>query len=178
MAIDRSIIGSPYGEHVVTIDRAVVSNFAHAVGEASAIHQDLRAAHAAGFHDVPVTPTFPFVMIHWGTRRELSDEFQIEPVPPNPFSGVADQLGHLGPLIAEMTQSLGPGLVLHAEQEFSYHRTPIVGETLRGKNTIVDVYEKSSGDAVLTFVVIETAWTEATQGAPVVTTRFTAVHRP
>jgi hypothetical protein len=78
----------------------------------------------------------------------------------------------------ELSAELGPGLVLHAEQEFAYHRTPLVGNVLRGTTTIVDVFTRPSSGRVLTFVVVETAWTDAGSDEPVVTCRFTAVHQP
>jgi len=178
MAFDRSMIGRRCGEQIVVIDRAPVSNLAAVLDDHRAVHRDVRAARAAGFEEVPAPPTYPFVMQHWGTRPELLDEFGVEPVPPNPLSGVSDQLGHIGLVMAELMAELGPGPVLHAEQEFTYHRTPLVGDVLRGGNTITDVYRKPSGDVELTFVVIETVWTDAHTGAPVMTNRFTAVHRP
>jgi acyl dehydratase len=91
---------------------------------------------------------------------------------------VADQLGHIGLVLAELMAECGPGLVLHAEQEFEYHRPVVVGDVLRGENAIVDVYERPSDGVTLTFVVIESVWSDAGSRAPVLTARFTAVHRP
>lgn len=178
MAIDQTIIGRRCGEHVVTIDRATVSNFATVLDDASPAYQDARAARAAGFTDVPAPPTYPFVMLHWGNRPELLDEYGVAPVPVSPLSGVVDQLGHIAVVVADLIAECGPGVVLHAEQEFEYHRPVVAGDVLRGETTIVDVFFRRSGDAALTFVVIESAWRDARSGAPVVTTRFTAVHRP
>jgi hypothetical protein len=172
------MIGRFCGEQIVVIERGPASNFAKALGDSSPEYQDRQAAVDAGFAEVPAPPTFPFVMQHWGVRRELLDEYGIEPVPRTAFTGVADQLGHIAPVMQQLTDELGPGLVLHAEQEFDYHRTPMVGDVLRGSTTIVDVFTKPSTDRVLTFVVIETAWTDAASDDPVVTCRFTAVHQP
>lgn len=176
--IDSLTVGVSCGEHVVVIDRAPVQNFAGVLGDANPLYRDSRAARDAGFADVPAPPTYPFVMLHWGIRDELLDEHGIEPVPSNPFTGVADQLGHVGLVMAQMIEELGPGVVLHAEQGFEYHRTPVVGDVLRGTSEIVDVHTKSSRHGVLTFVVIETVWTDVATSARVVTTRFTAVHQP
>jgi acyl dehydratase len=178
MTFDQAMIGRRCGEHVVTIDRATVSNFATVLDDASPVYQDARAARAAGFTDVPAPPTYPFVMLHWGNRPELLDEYAVAPVPASPLSGMADQLGHIGVVVAELMAECGPGVVLHAGQEFEYHRPIVAGDVLRGENTIVDVFLRRSGDATLTFVVIESAWRDARSGTPVVTTRFTAVHRP
>ena len=80
--------------------------------------------------------------------------------------------------MAGLTAELGPGVVLHADQEFEFVRPIVVGDALRGAVNIVGAYQKTGRTAPLTFVVIETAWTEADTAAPVVTTRFTAVHQP
>lgn len=175
---DSLALGGSCGEHVVTIDRAPVQNLAAVLDDDSPLYRDSRAAQQAGFADVPAPPTFPFVMLHWGTRDELLDEYGIDPVPSNPFTGVADQLGHVGIVMAQMMTELGPGVVLHAEQHFEYHRTPVVGDVLRGTSEIVDVHTKPSHRGVLTFVVIETVWNDVTTSTAVVTTRFTAVHQP
>ena len=72
-------------------------------------------------------------------------------------------------------------LVLHGEQEFTFHRTPVAGDVLDGLQTITDIYEKESDSAHMTFVVIETAWTDAAagpkKGEPVVTERFNLIAR-
>ncbi len=68
-------------------------------------------------------------------------------------------------------------LVLHGEQEFVYHRTPVAGDVLDGVQTITDVYEKDSESAHMTFVVMETQWTDVRDGSPVVTERFNLIAR-
>ena len=68
-------------------------------------------------------------------------------------------------------------LVLHGEQEFVYHRTPVAGDVLDGLQTITDIYEKASDTAHMTFVVMETQWTDARDGSPVVTERFNLIAR-
>ena len=68
-------------------------------------------------------------------------------------------------------------LVLHGEQEFVYHRTPVAGDVLDGVQTITDIYEKSTDSADMTFVVMETEWSDARDGSPVVTERFNLIAR-
>ncbi|MNG22732.1 hypothetical protein D3C81_797210 [compost metagenome] len=46
------------------------------------------------------------------------------------------------------------GRILHAEQEFSYHRMAFAGDVLTFDTRIVDVYEKKGG--ALQFVVQQT----------------------
>jgi hypothetical protein len=175
---DSLAVGASCGEHVVTIDRAPVQNLAAILDDTSPLYRDTVAAQQAGFADVPAPPTYPFVMLHWGIRDELLAAYGVDPVPANPFTGVADQLGHVGVVMAQMMNELGPGVVLHAEQQFDYHRTPVVGDVLRGTSEIVDFHTKPSRRGALTFVVIETVWIDVTTSTVVVTTRFTAVHQP
>jgi hypothetical protein len=68
-------------------------------------------------------------------------------------------------------------LVLHGEQEFTFHRTPVAGDVLDGLQKISDIYEKESDSARMTFVVMETEWTDANTSEPVVTERFNLIAR-
>jgi hypothetical protein len=111
-------------------------------------------------------------MLHWGTAPELTEEFGGDPVPPNPQGEILEHLGHIGHVMAELMTELGPGLVLHAEQDYEYHRPILVGDVLRGENAISDVYRRADK----TFVVIETHWVDVRTGNPVLTGRFGVVH--
>ena len=68
-------------------------------------------------------------------------------------------------------------LILHGEQEFLYHRPIVVGDVLLGEGTVVDVYEKETDSAVMTFIVIETVWRDDQTGEPVLTERFNLIGR-
>ena len=48
---------------------------------------------------------------------------------------------------------------------------------LDGVQTITDVYEKDTDTAHMTFIVMETTWTDASDGSPVVTERFNLIGR-
>jgi hypothetical protein len=67
--------------------------------------------------------------------------------------------------------------VLHGDQEFTFHRTPVAGDVLDGSQTITDFYEKETDNAHMTFVVMETVWTDTTSSQPVVTERFNLIAR-
>jgi acyl dehydratase len=77
----------------------------------------------------------------------------------------------LGPLMAK------GGLILHGEQEFTYHRPVFAGDVLEGRGTVVDAYRKESKGKVMTFVVVETAWSDRASGEPVCTSRMNIIHR-
>ena len=158
---DGDLIGRVIARRIVAVERAPVSIFAKAVKDGSAVYQDPRAAEEAGFAAIPAPPTFPFVMPYWGAHPELQEG--LEPVSDNPLWRVMGKLG--------------PGLILHGEQEFEYHRPAVVGDVLRGEDVLADVYEKENDSALMTFVVTETVWTDVKSGEPVVTARFNLVHR-
>jgi len=163
MAVDTSVIGKPTGAHRVRIERGPVGFFAGAVLDRNPVYRDLDAARAAGFDAIPAPPTFTFAMQHMGTIGE--------PQPPDPTGGVNPMHAVMGDLAAK------GALILHGEQEFTYHRPVVVGDVLVGEGVIVDLYEKETENAVMTFIVIETVWRDEASGAPVVTERFNLIGR-
>ncbi len=165
MTVDKSVIGKPTGAWRVVLDRAVLANFAKAVGDTSRVYQREEVAHAAGLAAVPAPPTFTFAAPYWGALR--ADE-----QPPDPTAGQGNPMHSImGDLFAQ------GALVLHGEQEFTYHRTPVAGDVLDGLQKITDIYEKVTDAARMTFVVMETAWTDAKTGEPMVTERFNLIAR-
>ena len=156
MAVDTSVIGRQTGAWRVALDRSVLANFAASVGDTSAAYRSV---------DAPAPPTFTFAAPYWS---RLSSDDQ----PADPTSG------GVNPMHTIMGELHGQGaLVLHGEQEFEYHRTPVAGDVLDGVQTITDIYEKSSETAHMTFVVMETQWSDALDGSPVVTERFNLIAR-
>lgn len=161
MPVDTSVIGKVSARRVVAVERAPVSAFAKAVKDKSRVYQDTREAEAAGFASIPAPPTFPFAMPYWGEFAELQEG--LEPVGSNPMW--------------EVMAKLGPGLILHGEQEFEYVRPVMVGDVLEAEDVISDVYERETETHLMTFLVTETKWTVRGTGEPVVTARFNLVHR-
>jgi acyl dehydratase len=158
----NEIIGKPTGTTVVTVERGQLALFADAVKEESPVYRDPRAATAAGLAGIPAPPTYPFVMGNFGAYPEL----QTDDAPTgNPMAAV------LGPLMAK------GGIILHGEQEFTYHRPVLAGDVLEGKGQVVDAYQKESKGKTMTFVVVETAWSDRATGEPVCTSRMNIIHR-
>ncbi len=156
MAVDTSVIGRQTGAWRVVLDRSVLANFAAAVGDSSAVY---RGANA------PAPPTFTFAAPYW-SGLSTSDQ------PADPTAGRGNPMHQImGELHAK------GALVLHGEQEFEYHRTPVAGDVLDGVQTITDIYEKASASADMTFVVMETQWSDSRDGSPVVTERFNLIAR-
>jgi acyl dehydratase len=163
MGVDTSIIGRPTSARRATVERGPVDAFATAVQDDNPVYHDVDAARAAGFDNVPAPPTFTFALPFWGSFAE--DQ------PPDPTGGE-------NPMHEVMGELFGQGaLVLHGEQEFEYHRPVEVGMVLDGTGRIRDVYEKRTDTAHMTFVVVETEWTEAGTGKPVVTETFNLIAR-
>ena len=157
-----TIIGTPTGTTVVTVERGQLALFAGAVKDDNAAYRDPRVAAEAGLSGIPAPPTYPFVMGNFGAFPEL----QTEDAPTgNPMGAV------LGPLMAN------GGLILHGEQEFTYHRPVFAGDVLEGKGIVVDAYQKESKGKTMTFVVVETVWTVSATGEPVCTSRMNIIHR-
>jgi acyl dehydratase len=166
MAVDQSVIGQCTGRWKVVIERGPVSNFAKAVKDNNPVYQDATAAKAAGLDAIPAPPTYAFAMNNWGTFPE--DQPADNPAQPGGTSPVMKIMGGL--------MSKG-GMILHGEQEFTYHRPLSVGDVLVGEGTVVDLYEKESKGKTMTFLVTENAFKDEKTGEPVVTARMNLIHR-
>ena len=66
-----TIVGTPTGKAVVTVERGHVAAFADAVKDDSAAYRDPSAAAALGLPGIPAPPTYPFVMENFGRFPEL-----------------------------------------------------------------------------------------------------------
>jgi acyl dehydratase len=157
-----AIIGKPTGTKVVTVERGQLALFADAVKEKSPIYRDTRAATEAGLPGIPAPPTYPFVMENFGAYPELQPA---DKPAGHPMAEV------LGPLMAT------GGIILHGEQEFTYHRPIVAGDRLRGEGKLAEAYQKESKGKTMTFLVTETTWYDEANGDPVVTSRFNVIHR-
>jgi acyl dehydratase len=158
----KEIIGQPTSRSVVTVERGQLTTFAAAVKDASPIYRDPRAAAEAGLAGIPAPPTYPFAMENFGVFPELQ---------PTDAPSANAMASVLGPLMAK------GGIILHGEQEFNYHRPIFAGDVLEGEGKVVDAYEKESKGKTMTFVVVETAWTDQATGEPVCTSRMNIIHR-
>jgi len=158
----KKLIGKPMSKSKVVVERGPVANFAVAVCDGNPVYRDPRAAAEAGFEAIPAPPTYPFVMQAWGEFAE------VQPSDKPKANAMAEVIG---PLMA------GGGIILHGEQEFTYHRPVFVGDVLVGEGTVVDAYAKESKGRTMTFIVTETVWKDDATGEPVVTSKFNLIHR-
>ena len=166
MAVDKSVIGQCTGRWKVVIERGPVSTFAKAVKDDSPIYQDTTAAKEAGFDAIPAPPTYAFAMNNWGVFPEDQPEDN-----PAQSGGTSPVMQIMGGLMAK------GGMILHGEQEFTYHRPLSVGDVLVGEGTVVDLYEKEAKGKTMTFLVTENAFKDEKTGEPVVTARMNLIHR-
>jgi len=160
---DTSVIGKPLASSVTVMERGPVSNFARAVKDESPIYQDPRAAKEAGFENIPVPPTFGFAWTNWGQFPELQPE---------------DNTGGGNPVMEVIGNLMkSGGLILHGEQEFTYHAPLVVGDTLTSTGKIGNVYEKTSSNGkVMTFISSEQEYRNQ-RGELVLTAVMTLLHR-
>jgi acyl dehydratase len=154
--------GRPLPTATIVVERGAVTRFAGAVHDDSPAYRRPDEAAAAGFAGIPASPTFSFAMGLLGAFPEL------QPTPGDDAMGVTD-------VIAELRRD--GGMIMHAEQEFTYHAPILAGDTLTITGRIEDVYTRVSGNGrTMTFVKIRSDVTNA-QGEPVVTEVMTLLHR-
>jgi acyl dehydratase len=160
----EDVVGRSTGKSVLAVERGPVMRFAEAVTETSPIYQRRDAAQAAGFDDIPVPPTWFFSAGgFWGTWPEA------QPADAQPEKNPMGEV--MGALLSK------GGLILHGEEEFTYHKPVTVGMTVRSEGEVVDLYEKPTGDRIMTFLVTETKYYDADSGDLVVTARMNLIHR-
>ncbi|AYC32400.1 MaoC family dehydratase [Pseudomonas cavernae] len=124
---DKSLIGRSTGLTTCEVEKGRLRFFAKAIGETDPIYTDEAAAMAAGYPSLPVPPTFLMCLESEGRNAQA---------------------------IVEEVMGFDLGRILHAEQEFSYHRMAFAGDVLSFDTHIADVYEKKGG--ALQFVVQQT----------------------
>ena len=141
----------------VRIEHGPVRLFARAVKDPNPLYASARAAKAAGFSSVPCPPTFTFVMTHAGAAPDLQPGARAEPTTPD--------------------LTAGRGLYLHGEQEFVYHRHPVVGDVLEGRTRISLPQRKDGGRRPMELTWYQTQWCDL-EGEPVVDELITSVYLP
>ena len=163
-AVSRDdVVGLPTGKATITVERGPVTQFAAAVTDTNPIYRNKDAAKAAGFDDIPVPPTYFFSgATFWGAFPET------QPSDANPARNPTMEI--IGKLMSK------GGMVLHGEEEFTYHKPVVVGDTIKSEGKVVDLYEKPSGERTMTFLVTENEYRNQ-RGELVLTARMNLIHR-
>ena len=137
----------------LTVEAGKVAEFATAVGDDNSTFRDPDVASQRGFKRIPAPPTF--------TRTSMFPRYRP--------TGV----GRLG-----FDLGFDIRYELHGEQAYEFARPLYVGDTLSGRTTLTDAYEREGRQGgIMTFAVLETEYTDET-GEPVVTERETIIEAP
>jgi acyl dehydratase len=121
----------------LTVEAGKVAEFAAAVGDDDPVYRDPEVAARRGHERVPAPPTFTRV----GTFPRYRPE------------GDGSQGFDLG---------FDPRYELHGEQAYEFERPVYVGDTLTGRTTLTDAYEREGEQGgTMTFAVLETTYEDA-----------------
>lgn len=133
------------------IESGKVSEFASAIQDDNPIFHSKEAAIENGYENIPAPLTF--------TRTSYFPRYRPE--------GIDGDFG--------FDLGLNYDNVLHGEQEYEYERPVVVGDTLTGTTTLVDVYQKEGAHAgTMTFCIYETEYRDE-DGELVVTERISRI---
>ncbi|MDQ1466069.1 MAG: hypothetical protein QOH10_484 [Actinomycetota bacterium] len=147
----------------VRVDASAVMILARTLDDRNPVYASEAAASAAGFARVPAPPTFTFVMAHSGAFPDLQ--------PP-------DGTGSLFNSGSSATMSPArPGLFLHGEQHFTYHRQPLVGDVLEGRMRQSVPVARAARRGPMEVTFFQTEWRDG-DGAPVVTEQIVSLFFP
>jgi acyl dehydratase len=126
--LDKTKIGAETEEREITVEAGMLRLFCQAIGETNPIYLDAAAARQAGYRAIPAPPTYASVLANLAPpRMDLV-------------------LGVLGGDLGRM---------LHGEQGFIQHKPIFVGDRIRLRQRIADIYDKKGG--ALEFVTLETS---------------------
>ena len=127
--LDKSFIGREYETFSFEVEKGRIRQFADAIGDDNPIYRDVSAAKAKGYKAIPAPPTFGYVAI-----MDADQAFTV-----------------LRDINADISRSL------HGEQWFTYHAPIYAGDTVRGLQKIVDIFDKKNG--ALEFIVTDVSLT-------------------
>ncbi len=128
-----TLVGKEYQPFVFEVEKGRIRMFAQAIGDTNPIYHDAQAAANAGYSAIPAPPTFPFTII-----MEANQAFMI-----------LEELG------IDKTRTM------HGEQSFTYYGDICAGDTITGRQKVVDQYEKKGG--ALQFIVTQIQLTNQRQ---------------
>lgn len=123
---DRAMIGKEYPLFTLDVEKGRIRQFAQAIGDDNPVWCDPEIAKSQGFAGIPAPPTFGFTL--------AMDAHQ-------PFLVLEDM-------------AIDKRKSMHGEQVFTYHAPILAGDTITGRQKIVDMFDKKGG--ALQFIVTET----------------------
>lgn len=129
--VNRDMIGKPLPTTTYEVERNKIREFASAIGDTNPIYQDVEAARAAGYKDLPIPPTFPTTFGFWGRSAHNAERVDL---------------------------GMPQARVLHGEEEYTYLAPIYAGDTMTGTRMMVDVQEKSGKSGNMEIVTMETTY--------------------
>ncbi|HZR40686.1 MAG TPA: MaoC family dehydratase N-terminal domain-containing protein [Ktedonobacteraceae bacterium] len=144
---DTSKIGHSFPPFTVEIERAKIRELALAIGDNNPIYHSQQASQAAGYQDIPPSPTAGTIFMFWENT---------------------DMIEHLTELGLDVAR------LLHREEEYEYLAPFYPGETLTGVMTVLDgTTRRGPHNTTIDLVTLQLRYTNQ-QGQPVLiaTTRF------
>lgn len=147
---DTSKIGYRFAPFTYEVQQNKIHELTTAIGDMNPIYHSREAAQAAGYPDVPISPTTPTMFNFWGNRQR--------------GSSMAD----LGINVAR---------ILHGEEEYEYLAPIYPNDVLTGTTTLVDGKTRpGSGGHSLDILTLETRYVNQ-HNQPVLNTKTTLVVR-
>jgi hypothetical protein len=145
----------------VVVERSAVMNFARSADETNADYFDPVAARAKQHRHIPAPPTFGLdsTLQYWGAWSEVQGGRDV----PDPMQDATDTLERLA----------GPGLIVQADQLFLYRRPIYVDDVLVGTSRMGQPLKKDWRNGELTFLGFSSQWSDARDGAEVMSARMT-----
>lgn len=130
---DTSKVGQTFPPFTVEVYRNKIDELTTAIGDPNPIYHSREAAQAAGYPDVPLSPTSPTLFNFWGNRNG------------------GRNLASVGINLAR---------VLHGEEEYEYLAPIYPGDVLTGVSKIVEGRHRAGRDgSSMDIVTTETSYT-------------------
>ena len=108
---DTSKIGQSFAPFTIEVQRNKIDELMTAIGDDNPVYHSRAAAQAAGFTDVPISPTTPTMFSFWGNRQR-------------------------GASLADM--GINVKRILHGEEEYEYMKPIYPNDVLTGITTLID----------------------------------------
>lgn len=147
---DTSKIGQRFAPFTIEVQRNKIAELTLAIGDDNPVYHSRETAQAAGFPDVPISPTTPTMFSFWGNQqREAS------------FRDVGINVAH----------------ILHGEEEYEYLQPIYPNDVLTGITTLIEgKTRRGSNGSSMDILTMETRYVNQHQ-QPVLNTRSTIVVR-
>ena len=116
---DKSKIGHSFAPFTIEVQRNKIAELTTAIGDDNPVYHNQEAARAAGFQDVPISPTTPTMFRFWGASQSSND------------------MASLG---------IDVRRILHGEEEYQYLAPIYPNDVLTGSSTVIDCKSRLGKD--------------------------------